>query len=169
MKRTASWLLWVFGALALGLLVREFVLGTARVVGTSMEPTLYSSDIVLVTKFDYWFSQPQRGDVALCRLPDRDETYLKRVAAVPGDTYAISDGVAYLNGEVADEPYATGTSSCEDFEITLAQDEYLVLGDNRLESYDSRAEDVGVLSRADFIGRARFKLWPIERFFRGIY
>ena len=68
MKRTASWLLWVFGALALGLLVREFVLGTARVVGTSMEPTLYSSDIVLVTKFDYWFSQPQRGDVALCRL-----------------------------------------------------------------------------------------------------
>ena len=76
------------------------------------------------------------------------------MAAVPGDTYAIRGGVAYLNGEVADEPYATGNDACEDFEITLAEDEYLVLGDNRPESYDSRAADVGVLSRSDFIGRA---------------
>ena len=91
------------------------------------------------------------------------------MAAVPGDTYAIRDGVAYLNGVAADEPYATGTEACEDFEVTLADDEYLVLGDNRLESYDSRAADVGVLSRSDFIGRARVKVWPIEQFFRGIY
>ena len=97
------------------------------------------------------------------------ETYLKRVAAIPGDTYAIRGGVAYLNGEVADEPYATGTEGCEDFEITLAENEYLVLGDNRMESYDSRAADVGVLSRADFIGRARLKVWPLEQFFRPIY
>ena len=91
------------------------------------------------------------------------------MAAIPGDTYAIRGGVAYLNGEVADEPYATGTEGCEDFEITLAENEYLVLGDNRLESYDSRAADVGVLSRADFIGRARLKVWPLEQFFRPIY
>ena len=96
-----------------------------------------------------WLSGPSRGDVTLCRLPEHSEseTYLKRVAAIPGDTYAIRGGVAYLNGEVADEPYATGTEGCEDFEITLAENEYLVLGDNRMESYDSRAADVGVLSR----------------------
>ena len=117
------------------------------------------------------FSGPSRGDVTLCRLPEHSEseTYLKRVAAVPGDTYAIRGGVAYLNGEVADEPYATGNDACEDFEITLAEDEYLVLGDNRPESYDSRAADVGVLSRSDFIGRARIKVWPLEQFFRPIY
>ena len=91
------------------------------------------------------------------------------MAAVPGDTYAIRGGVAYLNGEVADEPYATGNDACEGFEITLAEDEYLVLGDNRPESYDSRAADVGVLSRSDFIGRARIKVWPLEQFFRPIY
>ena len=61
------------------------------------------------------------------------------------------------------------THLCEDFAITLGQDEYLVLGDNRPESYDSRAADVGVLSRKDFVGRARVKLWPFEQFFRGIY
>ena len=136
-----------------------------------MEPTLNSADIVVVTKFDYLLSGPSRGDVTLCRLPEHSEseTYLKRVAAIPGDTYAIRGGVAYLNGEVADEPYATGTEGCEDFEVTLAENEYLVLGDNRLESYDSRAADVGVLSRADFIGRARLKVWPLEQFFRPIY
>ena len=128
-------------------------------------------DIVVVTKFDYWFSGPERGDVTLCRLPEHSEseTYLKRVAAVPGDTYAIRGGVAYLNGEATDEPYATGTEDCEDFEITLAENEYLVLGDNRPESYDSRAADVGVLSKSDFIGRARLKVWPLEQFFRPIY
>ena len=171
MKRALSWCAWIVGALVVGYLLRTYVVGTARVVGSSMEPTLYSSDIVMVTKFDYWFSGPSRGDVTLCRLPEHSEseTYLKRVAAVPGDTYAIRSGVAYLNGEVADEPYATGTDACEDFEITLAEDEYLVLGDNRPESYDSRAADVGVLSRSDFIGRARIKVWPLEQFFRPIY
>ena len=161
MKRALSWCAWIAGALVVGYLLRTYVIGTARVVGSSMEPTLYSSDIVMVTKFDYWFSGPSRGDVTLCRLPEHSEseTYLKRVAAVPGDTYAIRGGVAYLNGEVA----------CEDFEITLAEDEYLVLGDNRPESYDSRAADVGVLSRSDFIGRARIKVWPLEQFFRPIY
>ena len=171
MKRALSWCAWIAGALVVGYLLRTYVIGTARVVGRSMEPTLYSADIVVVTKFDYWFSGPERGDVALCRLPEHSETetYLKRVAAVPGDTYAIRSGVAYLNGEVADEPYATGNDACEDFEITLAEDEYLVLGDNRPESYDSRAADVGVLSRSDFIGRARIKVWPLEQFFRPIY
>ena len=171
MKRALSWCAWIAGALVVGYLLRTYVIGTARVVGSSMEPTLYSSDIVMVTKFDYWFSGPSRGDVTLCRLPEHSEseTYLKRVAAVPGDTYAIRGGVAYLNGEVADEPYATGNDACEDFEITLAEDEYLVLGDNRPESYDSRAADVGVLSRSDFIGRARIKVWPLEQFFRPIY
>ena len=173
MKRALSWCAWIVGRAGGGLpVLRTYVVGTARVVGSSMEPTLYSADIVVVTKFDYWFSGPARGDVALCRLPEHSqtETYLKRVAAVPGDTYAIRDGVAYINGEEAEEPYATGTEACEDFEVVRSpQDEYLVLGDNRLESYDSRAADVGVLSRSDFIGRARIKVWPVEQLFRGIY
>ena len=95
MKRVLSWCAWIVGALVVGYVLRTYVVGTARVVGSSMEPTLYSADIVVVTKFDYWFSGPARGDVALCRLPEHSqtETYLKRVAAVPGDTYAIRDGL----------------------------------------------------------------------------
>ena len=70
MKRALSWCAWIVGALVVGYLLRTNVVGTARVVGSSMEPTLYSSDIVMVTKFDYWFSGPSRGDVTLCRLPE---------------------------------------------------------------------------------------------------
>ena len=89
MKRALSWCAWIVGALVVGYLLRTYVVGTARVVGSSMEPTLNSSDIVVVTKFDYWFSGPERGDVTLCRLPEHSEseTYLKRVAAVPGDAF----------------------------------------------------------------------------------
>lgn len=169
MKRTISWCAWILGALVVGFLVREHVLGTSRVIGSSMEPTLYSLDVVLISKFDYWLSGPERGDVTLCKLPGREQTYLKRVSAIPGDSYAIRDGVAYLNGQMMDEMYAVGTEFCDDYEITLGEGEYIVLGDNRRESYDSRASDVGVLSREDFIGRARFRVWPIEKFFRGIY
>jgi signal peptidase I len=169
MKRALSWGVWILGALVVGFLMREYVVGTARVVGSSMEPTLYNTDIVLLTKFDYWLSGPRRGDVALCTLPGREQTYLKRVAAVPGDSFQIFEGVAYLNGEAIDERYASGTEYCDDYAVSLGMGEYLVLGDNRLESYDSRAEDVGVLAEEDFIGRARFHLWPIEKFFFGIY
>ena len=118
-----------------------------------MEPTLNSSDIVVVTKFDYLSSGPSRGDVTLCRLPEHSEseTYLKRVAAIPGDTYAIRGGVAYLNGEVADEPYATGTDACEDFEVTLAEKRISRPGRQPPGELRQPRRDVGVLSKSDFI------------------
>ena len=164
MKRYLSWVAWIAAAILLGFLLRRFVVVTTRVAGTSMQDALQPTDIVLVTKFDYWFSGPQRGDVVQCRLPERSASYLKRVVAVPGDTFEIREVVAYLNGQTLTEPYAVGTDQCEDFQVRLEEDEYLVLGDNRLESYDSRAEDVGLLSRSDFIGKARWVIWPFERF-----
>jgi hypothetical protein len=89
-----------------------------------MEPTLYSSDIVLVTKFDYWFNGPQRGEVALCRLPDHSEseTYLKRVAAVPGDleprdagddsSLTLEDAASQDSADGTDDKYNYNAESC---------------------------------------------------------
>lgn len=167
MKRCLRFAVWIAIAIALGFCLRTYVLGTSRVLGTSMQPTLKPNDIVLITKYSYWFSSPSRGDVALCYLPNRESTYVKRVVAVPGDTFEIRDGSSYLNGEILQEGYAVDTQLCPDYAVTLDAGEYLVLGDNRPESYDSRASDVGVLSEEDFIGRARMVVWPFDRF-RGL-
>lgn len=138
-----------------------FVFHTVRVEGTSMVDTLRSGDILLVTRFDYTGGrQPERGDIVECSFPNRSGTYIKRVIGLPGDTVEIIDSRTYVNGIALSEPYATGPS--EDYRASLGEDEYLVLGDNRAESYDSRAEDMGFISSENLLGRVRLVLWPIK-------
>ena len=138
-----------------------FVFHTVRVEGTSMVDTLRSGDMVLVTRFDYKGGrQPDRGDIVECSFPGRSGTYIKRVIGLPGDTVEIIDSRTYVNGAPLSEPYATGPS--EDYTAVLGMDEYLVLGDNRAESYDSRAEDMGFISADDLLGRVRLVLLPFR-------
>ena len=125
-----------------------------------MITTLNGGDLALVTRFDYRLGEPRRGDVVECRFPGRDGTYLKRLIGLPGETVEIIDSRTYIDGVPLSEPYATGPS--EDYRAELAEGEYLVLGDNRSESYDSRAEDMGMLHRADLLGRVRCTLWPFR-------
>ena len=145
---------------ALCLVMHLFVFHVVRVEGTSMAATLNGGDLALVTRFDYRLGQPRRGDVVECRFPGRDATYLKRLIGLPGETVEIIDGRTYIDGEPISEPYATGPS--EDYRAELGADEYLVLGDNRSVSYDSRAEDMGMLHREDLLGRVRCALWPFR-------
>ena len=145
---------------ALVLAVRAFVFGVVRVEGSSMAGTLNSGDLAIVTRFDYRLGRPHRGDVVLCRFPQRDGAYLKRLIGLPGETVEIIDSRVYIDGVPLSEPYATGAS--EDYRIELGEDEYLVLGDNRAESYDSRAEEIGTLQRKDLLGRVRLVLWPFR-------
>ena len=151
-----------FGALCL--LAHLFVFHTVRIEGTSMVDTLRSGDIALVTRFDYASGRtPARGDIVECRFPGRSGAYIKRVIGLPGDRVEIADGRTYINGAPLSEPYATGPA--EDYAAELGPDEYLVLGDNRAESYDSRAEDMGFLHGEDFLGRVRFVLWPLRKIY----
>ena len=155
--RTAA-LVAAFAALCLALHLWVFHL--VRVEGSSMVDTLNSGDVAFVTRFDYRLGAPRRGDVVECRFPGRDGTYLKRLIGLPGETVEIIDGRTYIDGAALSEPYATGPS--EDYRAELGADEYLVLGDNRSESYDSRAEDMGMLHREDLLGRVRCVLWPFR-------
>ena len=162
MKRILKWLLCLLAAVLLCLLLRTYVFHTARVEGSSMENTLCSGDVVLITRFDYLFGRtPERGDIVECRFPDRSDVYIKRVIGVPGDEVVYSDGRGYINGELISESYATGP--LEDYAAQLGEDEYLVLGDNRGESYDSRADEIGFLSADCFMGRVRCVLWPFKQ------
>ena len=152
-------ILAAFLLLCLGL--RLFVFHTVRIEGTSMVDTLRSGDIVLVTRFDYEGNrQPHRGDIVECSFPGRSGTYVKRVIGLPGDMVEIIDSHVYINGIPLSEPYATGPS--QDYTASLGADEYLVLGDNRAESYDSRAENMGFISEDNLLGRVRLVLLPFR-------
>ena len=163
-KRLKKWLpaaiaVIVFAAICV--LLRAFVVHTVRIEGTSMVDTLRSGDIALVTRFDYRTSPPERGDIVECTFPGRSGTYIKRVIGLPGEQIDIIDSRVYINGQAISEPYASGPS--EDYSALLGADEYLVLGDNRSQSYDSRAEDMGFIRQENLLGRVRIVLWPFRK------
>lgn len=159
MKRVLRAALSIALAAALGLLTRRYLLSTVRIEGTSMESTLQSGDVALVWKP---IGKPQHGDVVLCTFPQRGGTYVKRLVGLPGDALESIDGALTRNGHPVSEPYVS--SEAEDFTVVLGEDEYWALGDNRAESYDSRAEDMGALKKADLLGKAIWILWPPSRF-----
>ena len=154
-------LVWIAAIALVCLLLRLFVFHLVRIEGGSMQDTLCSGEIALVTGFDYRFgATPARGDVVECRFPGRVDTYVKRVIGLPGETVEIRDGRTYIDGEAISEPYVF--SIPEDYSVTLGENEYLVLGDNRSESYDSRAEDMGPIGAEDILGRVRLCAWPLH-------
>lgn len=147
---------------ALGVAIRFWGLGLVRITGASMNNTLKSGDIVLVTRFDYRGTRtPEFGDVVECRFPGREDTYIKRVIGLPGDSIAFSQGFLSRNGETVSEPYVSSVT--EDYQIELGDERYLLLGDNRAESYDSRMPDMGAVDADAFSGRVRCIVWPIDR------
>lgn len=162
MKKALSWLIAIALAVALGMAIKTYALSTLRVTGTSMEPTLMTGDIALITKTDYRNDTPNRGDVVQLTVPGRSGTYIKRVIALPGETIEISGGSVIINGAPLEENYAAA-SNIDYPAVTLNGDEFFVLGDNREKSYDSREEDFGAISADQFLGRVRFVIWPISR------
>lgn len=163
MKRALRLLAGLILAVALGLAARQWLVSAVRIAGNSMAKTLVSGDIILVTRPDYAFGgAPERGDIVECAFPGRDGRYVKRVIGLPGDTVEFVDGALFVNGQAVSEPYVT--SQTEDIHAELGPDEYFVLGDNRAESYDSRAADMGCVSRDCILGRVRIILWPLSRF-----
>ena len=160
LRQTARLVLLLAITMALTLAIRLYVFRVVRVEGNSMVSTLNSGDLAVVTCFDYRLGRPQRGDVVQCRFRSRDGAYLKRLIGLPGETVEIIDSRVYIDGAPLSEPYATGAS--EDYRIELGVNEYLVLGDNRAESYDSRAGEIGPIHRKEILGRVRLALWPFR-------
>ena len=142
------------------LLVVNFGVMTSN-VGQSMEPTLGSGDKVLTNRMIYKLTEPKRGDLVVFK-PNGNENshyYIKRVIGLPGETIQIVEGFIYIDGEVLVEEiklekmeYA-GTA---EEEITLGDEEYFVLGDNRNASEDSRNAEIGNIRKQDITSKAWF-------------
>lgn len=163
MKRILKALLILVLFFALGLAVRQWGFGTVRIAGTSMNNTLINGDVVMVTRFDYAFGgAPERGDIVECEFPERSDTYIKRVIGLPDESISFDGGALSVNGRPVSEPYVS--SETEDFSARMSNEEYLVLGDNRAQSYDSRAAEMGPIGEDAFLGKVRWILWPLSRF-----
>ena len=120
------------------------------VQGDSMVPTYHSWEFVLLDKHK---TEYQRGDVIAFRCEGVKSVLIKRIAAVPGDTVAIQDGVLLVNGE-KESPAPETQPGDAPLPLTLGPGEYFVLGDNRAQSKDSRYKIVGTVNAEDILGRA---------------
>ena len=164
-------LIWLVCAIFLALLIRQYAVEFVRVKGSSMRSTLQNGEVMLVTKAEYLVGGPQRQDVVICLYPGRymdkwkliPQYFVKRVIGLPGETISIQEGVVHIDGVPLEEPYleeryTQRKSSMEP--VTLGEDEYFVMGDNRDNSNDSRR--IGPLKRKAIIGHVRWVLWPIK-------
>ena len=161
-------LLYLLVIVLLTWVIVTFVGQRTKVDGHSMEPTLSDGDNLIVDKLSYRFRDPERYDIIVFPYQHAENTYyIKRIIGLPGDTVQVIDGYMYINGKKLDEHY--GAEVMEDpgiaaEPITLGEDEYFVLGDNRNHSSDSRDPSVGVLHRDDIMGRAWIRIWPFDKF-----
>ena len=163
-----SWIIYIVIVVILSLGIITFVGQRTKVSGHSMETTLSDGDNLIVDKISYRFRDPERFEIIVFPFQYEEHTYyIKRIIGLPGETVQVIDGYVYINGEMLDESY--GLEVMDDpgiaaEPITLGEDEYFVLGDNRNHSSDSRDPSVGVLHRDDIMGRAWIRIWPFDKF-----
>ena len=163
-----SFLLYVAVVVGITFLIIHYVGQRTYVSGSSMENTLSDGDNLIVDKITYRFSDPKRYDIIVFPYQYEDNTYfIKRIIGLPGETIQVTDGKIYINGQVLDESYGREvlkSGGIAETPITLGEDEYFVMGDNRNDSMDSRDPSVGVLHKSELVGRAWVRIWPLSKF-----
>ena len=169
LKEILSTSVYLLGVLLVTYLIVNYVGQRTEVVGSSMESTLSDGDNLIVDKITYRFREPERYDIIVFPFKYEKSTYyIKRIIGMPGETIRIDkDGVIYVNDEIVNEYYGREVildPGIAKNEITLGEDEYFVMGDNRNNSTDSRDPMVGNINRDDILGRAWLRIWPLSKF-----
>jgi len=169
LKEILSTSLYILAVLIFTLFMVKYVWQRIEVVGSSMEDTLYDKDNIIVEKISYRFDNPHRFDIIVFPYQyDKKTLYVKRIIGLPGETVYIDDkGNIFINDILLHEKYGKeiiAESGVASNAVTLGEDEYFVLGDNRNNSKDSRYEDVGFIKRGDIIGKAWILIWPLNEF-----
>ncbi len=151
--------------LAIG--IRSFVAEARYIPSGSMLPTLQINDRLIVDKISYDFQNPKRGDIVVFSPTDAlkqqnfKDAFIKRVIGLPGDKVEVKEGRVYINNQPIQEKYIEDQPNYRFGPVTVPDNEYLVLGDNRNNSYDSHYW--GFVPRKNIIGRAVVRFWPLNR------
>lgn len=168
LRETISFVIYIGIVFLLTYLVIHYVGQRTQVSGSSMEATLSDGDNLIVDKISYRFHDPERFDIIVFPYKyEKNTFYIKRIIGLPGETVQIdTDGNIYIDGEILKESYGREVmlNPGEAKEpITLKEDEYFVLGDNRNASSDSRDPSVGKILGKDIVGRAWLRLYPFNK------
>jgi signal peptidase I len=157
-------------ALAIFLVVYLFLVQPHRVQGDSMLPNFKNGELILTDKISYRIRPPQRGDVIVFKAPyDKSKDFIKRIMVLPGEKIKVENGGIFINDQKLFESYLPSSTQVqggsylkEGEEYTVPQGNYIVFGDNRAHSSDSR--EFGPIPKKDIIGKAFFVYWPPNAF-----
>ena len=165
--RILLWVIQIAAVIGLAYFVVNVVLEKTRMIGSSMEVTLQDEDPIIVNKLAYLFSNPKRFDVIVFKQSGDEHNYynIKRIIGLPGETVQIKEGQVYINGELLEEPMVVDPIQIPGLaadEITLEENEYFVLGDNRNNSEDSRFANISSVVTDEILGKAWIRLSPFN-------
>jgi signal peptidase I len=153
-------------AVAISVVLNLWVVQVTEVLQRSMEPTLLQNDRVLVSKLDYRFGSPQRGDIIVFDPPTPSTIpFVKRVIGIGGDVIDLRGGKVFVNGQLDQTPQAHGETLPQfasiAYPFTVPAGEVFAMGDNRSFSSDSRT--FGAVPVANIIGKVILRFWPVDR------
>ena len=171
-ERPSSLLLWIVSVVIVVKIAQVYIVQPFIVDGGSMLPTFHNKEFLLVDKLSYLIGEPKRGDVMIFKLyeggatPYMGKHLIKRVIGLPGERVIVKDGTTTIHnkenpqGFLLDESFIVYKDLQKDIDITLDEDHYFVMGDNRAQSYDSR--DWGPLDRENIKGQVLFRIYPFN-------
>jgi len=165
-----DWIKAIIIALIIAFLIRGFVVSPIIVDGPSMQPTLYDRDQMIVNKFTYHFSEPERFDIVVFHATE-EKDYIKRVIGLPGEHVEVKNNQLYINDIKKNEYFLNDNEDIETIDFTLESlpgnydvipdNKVLVLGDNRENSTDSRM--IGLVDIDEIVGKTSLVYWPFQR------
>lgn len=140
----------------------QFAMQSFIVQGISMEPSFHDNEYLIVDKLRYRFSAPARGDVIVFQSPQyENELYIKRIVGLPGERVEIREGQLYIEGiQLEEDPDFPPIPNSDTYSLTVPQDNYFVLGDNRRNSTGSHL--FGAVPRDNIVGRVWLSYWPLS-------
>jgi len=152
----------VISAGIIAFIIITFIGQVTVVLGASMESTLHNKERLIANKIGYRLESPKQGEIIIFRPPlDTKRNYIKRVIGVPGDKVEIVNGKVYVNDEALNESYVEHKSYENMPVVTVPENSYFVLGDNRPNSSDSRYW--GFVPRKNVVGKAWAVFWPLNK------
>ena len=155
-----GWVISIAIAVVVAITIRTFVFEPIFVSGDSMIPTLHNGESLGVEKISRYSSLPSRGEIVIVTDPDNNETLVKRVIGLPGDTIEVKDRTVFIDGKPLLEPYVSQNPYSNYKAVTVPPDTIFVMGDNRANSKDSRF--FGPIGKSYIIGHALFVIWPLN-------
>lgn len=182
-KEMIEWIVALAIGIIIAIILTVFIGTSYTVSGESMHPTFEDKDKVIVSKISKTLNHIDSGDVIIFHANSKSD-YIKRLIGKPGDTVKYKKDQLYINDKKVKEPYLSenkkyknGKYLTEDFnsktlngangKAKILEDKYLVLGDNRQNSNDSRYKDVGLIDKKQIVGKVMFRYWPFDKWESG--